>query len=109
MWRALVTGATLALPLTVACADDAGAQKGGRLHNEVLKPAPHDGQLTAPHLTAVWWLRIREDASGGDDTESSKQVFVRSEKHQWCSPESAAYWDADSACAAFTTLSGPRP
>lgn len=66
----------------MVCADDAGLQKGSRRQNEVLKQAPHEGQLTAPHLTAVWWLEIRQDASHGDDTQNSKQVFVRSEEHR---------------------------
>ncbi|MBW9056526.1 hypothetical protein [Rhizobium mesosinicum] len=81
-WRALVTVAALASAVTMACADDAGSQKDSRPQNEVLKPAPHDGQLTAPHLSTDWWLRIRHEASQGDDAESSKQVFVRKEEGQ---------------------------
>jgi len=81
-WRALVTGAALVLSVTISCADDGGSQKGGRLRNEVMKPAPHNGQLTAPHLTIDWWLRTEHGASQGDDKESSKQVFVRGEEHR---------------------------
>ena len=80
--RALVTGAAFALSVTISCADDGGSQKGGRLRNEVLKPAPHNGQLTPPHLTIDWWLRIERGASQGDNKESSKQVFVRREEGQ---------------------------
>ncbi|QWW66813.1 hypothetical protein [Rhizobium sp. WYJ-E13] len=81
-WSALVTGAALALSVTISSADDGGAQKGGRLRNEVLKPAPHNGQLTPPHLTIDWWLRTEGGASQGDNKESSKQVFVRLEERQ---------------------------
>lgn len=80
--RAFVTGAALAFSVTTSCADDGGAQKGGRLRNEVLKPAPHNGQLTPPHLTIDWWLRTERGASQGDNKESSKQVFVRREVGQ---------------------------
>lgn len=66
----------------MACADDGGSQKGSRRQNEVLKPAPHEGRLTAPHLSTDWWLRIKHEASQGDDAESSKQVFVRKEEGQ---------------------------
>ena len=81
-WTALVGGAVLVLPVTMVCADDAGLQKGSRRQNEVLKPAPHEGRLTAPHLSTDWWLRIKHEASQGDDAESSKQVFVRKEEGQ---------------------------
>lgn len=81
-WRAFVTGAALALSVTISSADDGRAQKGGRLRNEVLKPAPHNGQLTPPHLTMGWWLRTEGGASQGDSKESSKQVFVRQEERQ---------------------------
>ncbi|MBB3390341.1 hypothetical protein FHT82_003104 [Rhizobium sp. BK275] len=81
-WRALVTGAALALSVTISSADDGRAQKGGRLRNEVVKPAPHNGQLTAPHLTMDWWLRTERGASQGDNKESLKQVFTRQEERQ---------------------------
>jgi hypothetical protein len=78
-WRALVTGAALALPVTMACADDIAPGKGNRIQNEVVKPSPHDGRLTAPHMSAVWWLRIRREAPQADQPDHSKQVFVRSD------------------------------
>lgn len=78
-WRALFTGAALVFPVTIACAEDPPLAKSSRLQNEVLKPSPHEGQLTPPHMSTDWWLRIRREVSQGDDTQSSKQVFVRRE------------------------------
>ena len=77
-WRALLASAALALPVTMACADDIAPGKGNRIQNEVVKPSPHDGQLTAPRLSANWWLRIRREAPQADQSEGSKQVFARS-------------------------------
>jgi hypothetical protein len=60
----------------MACADDIAPGKGNRIQNEVVKPAPHDGQLTAPRLSANWWLRIRLEAPQADQPDGSKQVFA---------------------------------
>jgi hypothetical protein len=64
--------------VTTACADDIAPGKGDRIQNEVVKPSPHDGRLTAPHMSAVWWLRIRREPPQADQPDRSKQVFVRS-------------------------------
>lgn len=81
-WRALVAGAALVLPVTIACADDPPLAKGSRLQNEVLKPSPHEGQLTPPHLSTDWWLQVRYETPKADDGEGSKQVFVRKQQGQ---------------------------
>ncbi|MGR9171321.1 hypothetical protein [Rhizobium sp. KDH_Rht_773_N] len=76
--RALAGGAAFCLLASAVCADDTVLAKGGRLQpSEVLKPAPHEGRLAPPHLSADWWLRLTHEEASAGTPDGSRQGFVR--------------------------------